>query len=351
MSELPRAGLSRPILAERSNLRDRDARMTHSPSPDSSYFAGIDVAKAKLDLARSDTGEILTVNNDPQGIRRIVDSLHAAPPNMIVIESTGGLERPMLDALLEADLPVALVNPRNVRHFAIGIGILAKSDPIDARVLVEFAKLATPRLAEKRSANQVELDALITCRRQTTQLKSIQLNRRAATSSKTAIKSIDAILKTLGREIQRLDKKIRALVESDDDFDSIDKLLRSVPGVGAVVSATLLAELKELGSADHKRVSALVGVAPYNHDSGTMKGQRSIFGGRASVRSVLYMATVTAIRCNPVIKAFAQRLEKHGKATKLRIVACMRKLLGYLNVMIRDRISWSQLNVVKALEN
>ncbi len=158
-------------------------------------------------------------------------------------------------------------------------------------------------------------------------------------------------MKTLGREIQRLDKKIRALVESDDDFDSIDKLLRSVPGVGAVVSATLLAELKELGSADHKRVSALVGVAPYNHDSGTMKGQRSIFGGRASVRSVLYMAAVTAIRCNPVIKAFAERLEKRGKATKLRIVARMRKLLGYLNVMIRDRISWSQLNVVKALEN
>jgi transposase len=325
--------------------------MTHSPSPDSSYFVGIDIAKAKLDLARSDTGEILTIGNDVDGIRRLVDLLRAAPPKIIVIESTGGLERPVLDALLEANLPVALVNPRNVRQFAGGIGILAKTDPIDARVLVEFAKLASPRLAEKRSANQVELDALITCRRQTTQLRAIQTNRRGTTSSKTAIKTIDAILKTLDREIQRLDKKIRALVESDDDFDSIDKLLRSVPGVGAVVSATLLAELKELGSADHRRVSALVGVAPYNHDSGTMKGQRSIFGGRASVRSVLYMATVTAIRCNPVIKAFADRLEKLGKAKKVQIVASMRKLLGYLNVMIRDRIPWSELNVVKALEN
>jgi transposase len=326
--------------------------MTHSTSSsDSLYFVGIDVAKAKLDLARSDTGEILTCGNDPQGIGRIVDSLRRVPPEIIVIESTGGLERPVLDALLEADLPVALVNPRNVRHFAMGIGTLAKTDPIDARVLVEFARLASPRLAEKRSANQVELDALITCRRQTAQLKAIQLNRRGATASKTAIKTIDAILKTLGREIERLDKKIRALVESDDDFDSIDKLLRTVPGVGAVVSATLLAELKELGSTSHRRVSALVGVAPYNHDSGTMKGQRSIFAGRASVRSALYMATVTAIRCNPVIKAFAERLEKLGKAKKVQIVASMRKLLGYLNVMIRDRITWSQLNVVKALEN
>jgi transposase len=325
--------------------------MTHSSLPDSSYFVGIDVAKAKLDLARSDAGEIFAVNNDPDGIRRIVESLRSTPPKMIVVESTGGLEHPLLEALLDADLPVALVNPRNVRHFAMGIGILAKSDPIDAFVLMEFAKLATPRLAEKRSANRVELDALITCRRQLTQLKAIQLNRRTATTSKVALKTLDAVLRTLNKQIQKLDKKIRTLVESDDDFDSIDKLLRSVPGVGPVVSATLLAELKELGSTDRRRVSALVGVAPYNHDSGTMKGRRSIYGGRASVRSVLYMATVTAIRCNPVIKAFAQRLDKLGKPKKVQIVACMRKLLGFLNVMIRDHLTWDQLSVVKALAN
>jgi transposase len=323
--------------------------MTQPSVSDSSYFVGIDVAKAKLDLARSDAGEILTVNNDSQGISRIVDSLRTIRPDMIVMESTGGLERPLLDALLDADLPVAMVNPRNVRHFAIGIGILAKSDPIDARVLVEFAKLATPRLAEKRSANQVELDALITCRRQLTQLRAIQFNRRGTTTSKAALKTIDAVLNALSKEIGKLDRKIRALVESDDDFNSIDKLLQSVPGVGPVVSATLLAELKELGSTDRRRVNALVGVAPYNHDSGTMKGQRSIYGGRASVRSVLYMATVTAIRCNPVIKAFAQRLEKAGKVAKVQIVACMRKLLGFLNVMVRDNLTWNQLTVVKSL--
>jgi len=325
--------------------------MTPLSLPDSLYFVGIDVAKAKLDLARSDTGEILAVNNDPDGIGRIVDSLRSTPPAMIVVESTGGLERPLLQALLDADLPVALVNPRNVRHFAVGLGILAKSDPIDAQVLMEFARLANPRLAEKRSANQVELDALVTCRRQLTQLRAVQLNRRTSTTSRAALKTIDAVLKTLNREIEKLNKKIRALIESDDDFDSTDKLLRSVPGVGAVVSATLLAELKELGSTDHRSVSALVGVAPYDQDSGKMKGQRSIYGGRASVRSALYMAAVTAMRCNPVIKAFAERLEKLGKASKVQIVACMRKLLGLLNVMVRDRLTWDQLSVVKALAN
>jgi transposase len=349
MSELPRAGLNRHALAGRSNLRDRDARMTPTSSSESSSFVGIDVAKATLDLARSDAGQIISFNNDPDGIRRIVDLLRQTPPKMIVVESTGGLQRPMLEALLDAGLPVALVNPGNVRHFAIGIGILAKSDPIDARVLAQFAKLANPRLAEKRSANQVELDALITCRRQLTQLRAIQFNQRCSTTSKAAMKSIDAVLRSLSKEIEKLDKKIRTLVESDDDFDSIDKILQSVPGVGPVVSATLLAELKELGSVDRRQINALVGVAPYNHDSGTMKGHRSIRGGRASVRSVLYLAAVTAIRFNPVIKAFAERLEKLGKATKVQIVACMRKLLGLLNVMIRDRLTWDQLAVVKAL--
>jgi transposase len=324
--------------------------MTHSPSTESSYFVGIDVAKAKLDLARSDTGQLLTVNNDSDGIRQIVDSLRSPSPTRIVIESTGGLEQPLLQALLDADLPVALVNPRNVRHFAIGIGILAKTDPIDAGVLMEFARRANLRLAEKRSANQVELDALVTCRRQLTQVKAMQMNRRGSTTSKTAIKTVDGVLRFLGKEIQKLDKKIARLIESDDDFNSNDKILRSVPGVGAVVSATLLGDLKELGSTDRRRVSALVGVAPYNKDSGTTKGQRSIHGGRPSVRSILYMATVTAIRCNPVIKAFAERLDKIGKPKKVQIVACMRKLIAFLNVMIRDRLTWEQLNVVKALD-
>jgi transposase len=315
-----------------------------------SLFVGIDVAKDKLDLARSDSDQILTLINDPDGIRQIVDSLRSTPPATIVVEATGGLERPLLDALLDADLPVALVNPGHVRHLAIGLGILAKTDAIDARVLVEFARLAAPRLLEKRSTHQAELDALVTCRRQLTHVRTEQTNRRQTTSSKSAKKAIDAVVKTVNQQIKELNEKIRKLIESDEDMHSIDKRLRSVPGVGAVVSSTILAELNELGSTDRQRVSALVGVAPFNRDSGQMKGKRSIRGGRASVRSVLYMAALTAIRCNPVIRRFAQRLQKAGKLSKVTITACMRKLLTLLNAMIRDQLTWQQLNVVKNLD-
>ena len=325
--------------------------MTDSTSASvSPLFVGIDVAKDKLDLARSDSGEILTVAHDPDGIRRLVDSLSKKPPSTIV-EATGGLERAVLDALLDAGLPVALVNPGHVRHFAKGIGILAKTDAIDARVLVEFARLASPRLAQKRSANQAELDALVTCRRQLIHVRTEQINRRQSTSSKPARKAIDAVLTAVNKQIQDLDRQIKKLIESDDDFNSIDKLLRSVPGVGEVLSATILAELNELGSTDRRRVSSLVGIAPFNCDSGRMNGKRTIRGGRASVRSVLYMATIAAIRFNPVIKSFARRLQKAGKLSKVTITACMRKLLTLLNAMVRDNLTWEQLNVVKALEN
>jgi transposase len=324
--------------------------MTDSPSIVGSVFVGIDVALDKLDLARSDSGRTITFGNDADGIARLVAALASPRPALIVVEAIGGLERAVLDALLDAALPVALVNPARVRHFAIGIGILAKTDPIDASVLMEFARRAEPRLSVKRSENQVELEALVTCRRQLTHVRTEQTNRRQRTSSKSALKAIDAVLKTLGKQIEDLDKLIRKLIESDDDFNSIDKLLKSVPGVGAVLSATLLAELAELGSVGRGAVAALVGVAPFNHDSGRMKGKRAICGGRASVRCVLYMATVAAIRCNPVIKPFAERLKKAGKQGKVVIVACMRKLLAILNAMIRQNLSWSELQLVKNLQ-
>lgn len=325
--------------------------MTHDSSqPVSSLFVGIDVAKDKLDLARSDSAELLVVTNDQRGIRRIVESFKTTRPDRIVIESTGGLERPLLDALLDAELPVALVNPGRVRYFAIGIGILAKTDPIDASVLMQFARLAEPRLAQKRSANQTELDALITCRRQLIQTRTAQGNCRLATRSNSALKSIDSVLKTLDKQIDLLDQKIRKLIDSDEDFKHLDKLLRSVPGVGPGLSATLVAELRELGETDRREIGALVGVAPFNHDSGTFKGKRSIRGGRTAVRSILYMATLAGIRFNPVLRPFAQRLRKAGKAAKVVIVACMRKLLTLLNAMIRDNLTWPELRVVKTLD-
>jgi transposase len=318
-------------------------------------FVGIDVAQAKLDLARSDSDRTLTFTNDAAGVARLLDSLPRPSPSassvtLVVVEATGGLERRVLDALLDAGLPVALVNPGRVRHFAIGIGVLAKTDPIDARVLLEFARRAEPRLSVKRSANRVELDALVTCRRQLVHVRTEQTNRRGRTASKPALKAIDAVQKTLDKQIADLDRQIRTLIDSDDDFRGIEQLLTSVPGVGAVLSATLLCELAELGGVGRGTVAALVGVAPFNHDSGKMKGKRAIFGGRAGVRSVLYMATVAAIRCNPVIKAFYARLKEAGKPAKLAIVACMRKLLAILNAMIRERLSWSELHLVKALK-
>ena len=307
------------------------------------------MAKEKLDLARHDSDQVDVFANDADGIARIVDLLTAAKPAIIVVESTGGLERPLLEALLEANLPVALVHPGRVRYFAKSLGINAKTDHIDARVLARFGQQAAPRLAERRSKTETELSDLVACRRQLTMARTQQSNRRGATFSKSALRSIDAVLKTIDKQIELLDKQIRQLIDADDDFKHLDKLLRTVPGVGPTLSATLAADLRELGETDRQRVCALAGVAPFADDSGTTRGKRCIRGGRADVRSVLYMATLAAIRVNPVIKGFSQRLDAAGKIAKVRIVACMRKLLSLLNAMIRDALSWNELDVVKKL--
>jgi transposase len=319
------------------------------PAAPPPLYVGIDVARDQLDLARSDDGATLTFSNDPAGIAAVVALLAPARPAAVVVEATGGLERPLMDALLEAGLAAALVHPGRVRYFARGLGILAKTDRIDAQVLVQFARLAAPRLAEKRSANQAELQALVVCRRQLALAPAQQSNRRDATASKAALRSINAVLAVLNKQIESPDKQIHDLLDADDDFRHLYALLRSAPGVGPVLAATLAAELRELGQADRGKTGALVGIAPFNHDSGELKGRRAIRGGRTAVRCVLYMATLAAIRCNPVIKAFAQRLEAAGKQSKVLIVACMRKLLSLLNAMLRDAITWDQLDAVKKL--
>jgi transposase len=310
-------------------------------------FVGIDVAKLALDMARSDSGEVLHVPNDPKGFQTIVDALASARPTRIVLEATGGLEQPLLDALLDAGLPVARVNPSHVRYLAKGLGILAKTDAMDAGVLVEFARKAEPRLAVKRSEKQTELDALVTCRRQLKESRTQQTNRRGATSSKLARKAINSVILTLDKQIKSLDRQIAAIIDSDDNFKHLDTLLQSVPGVGPGLSATLIAELSELGETGRRQLSALVGVAPFNQDSGKVKGKRAIRGGRTALRCVLYMAALAAMRSNPVIKAFALRLKAKSKPGKVIVVACMRKLLSLLNAMIRDHLTWNQLNVVK----
>jgi transposase len=324
------------------------ANQAGSPVPPvSPVFVGIDVAKDKLDLACSNSKQLLSFSNDAKGIGQIIKLLTEVGPARIVVEATGGYERLLVNMLLDAKLPVAVVNPSRVRHLAIGLGILAKSDPIDAFVLSEFARLAEPRLAQRQSANQAELDALITCRRQLSSARTDQGNCRQTTVSKAAGKSLDKVLKTLDDQIESLDKQIRQLIDSDDDFKNLDRLLQSVPGVGQVLSSTLVGELSELGTTDRRKIGALVGVAPFVNQSGGSQKKRTIRGGRTQVRNVLYMAALTATRFNPVIKQFAQRLGEKGKPAKVIIVACMRKLLSLLNAMVRDNLRWDQLNVVK----
>jgi transposase len=328
-----------------------DAKTPAGAAPGAALYVGIDVSKDKLDLARSDADAVGSFPNDPAGIARVVGLMKAAGPAlaMVVVEATGGLERPLLEALLDAGVPAALVHPGRVRYLAKGLGILAKSDRIDGRVLFRFGQLAGPRLAEKRSRNQAELADLVACRRQLALTRAQQLNRRSSTFSKAALRSLDAVIGALDKQVESLDQNIRRLIDADDDFKHLDKLLQSVPGVGPTLSATLAAELRELGDADRRQVGALAGVAPYDEQSGRRDGRRSVRGGRTALRCVLYMATLSAIRFNPVVRTFADRLRAAGKRSKVVITACMRKLLTLINAMVRDGLTWDQLDVVKKL--
>jgi transposase len=329
-----------------------DSTVPNAPQPQQPLvFLGVDVAKAKLDLARDGVDRVETFDNTPAGVAALTRAVRDAAPRVIAVEATGGYERPLVDALLDAALPVAVVNPGHVRHFARALGREAKTDAADARALAAYARLAEPRLAEKRSKVRAELEALTTCRRQLLEVRTEQSNRRQQTTSPVARRAIDAVLKAVQKQLDALDRKIAKLIESDDDdLGPRDTLLRSVPGVGVVLSATLLAHLPELGRLGRREVASLVGVAPFARDSGAWSGRRSIRGGRSAVRSVLYMAAVAASAHNPVIKAFAGRLRAAGKAGKVVIVACMRKLLTILNAMVRDNLNWDQLQLVKTLD-
>lgn len=321
-----------------------------SVPPVTESFAGIDVAKDALDLARSDSTKVQRFDNTPQGIAALITELTSIPPACIVVEATGGLETPLVQALLEHGLPVARVNPGNVRHFATGLGVLAKTDSIDAHMLCRFAQLAAPRLTEKRAAHFIELDALVTVRRQLIKTRTEQTNRKLTVTSKPAKNALNAVLRTLEKQIKKLEKQIASIIDSDDDLKGLSEQLKSVPGVGDTLARTLLAEVPELGKIPHRKLAALIGVAPINCDSGHTKGRRSIRGGRASVRSVLYMAAVAATRCNPIIKDLFARQRAAHKPGKSIIVACMRKLLTLLNVMVERKLQWHELNVVKSLK-
>lgn len=304
-------------------------------------FVGIDVSKAQLDVAIRPTGEKESFANDKAGIKALVKRLAKIEPTLIVLEATGGYERQVTRVLVSADLPVVVVNPRQVRDFAKATGQLAKTDSIDAAVLAHFAEVIRPELRPLPDVVTLELRALTARRRQILEMIAAENNRLAMTS-KAVAKRIDAHIRWLEQELERANQELDRAIEQSPIWKENDELLRSAKGIGPITSRTLLAELPEIGTLDRKQISALVGVAPFNRDSGSLKGRRSIWGGRAPVRCALYMATLVATRRNPVIRDFYNRLTAKGKLFKVALVACMRKLLTILNSMIKHKTRWSE---------
>jgi transposase len=294
---------------------------------------GIDVTKHTLDVARRPTAQRCGFAYNAEGIKALVDTFKTWGPIFVVLEATGGLERVVVAELASAGIDVAVVNPRQVRDFARGVGKLAKTDPIDADVPARFAEVVRPAPSQKIPEKQRELQELVTRRQQLIAIRVAETNRKGTALAKLARRSLEKMIKTLNSQIAELDEAIAKLVWNDDDWRRKAELLQSVPGVGDITSRNLLASLPELGKLNREQIVALAGLAPYNHDSGKLKGKRSIWGGRAEARQALYMAAVSARRCNPAIRAFAKRLESTGKIFKVVITACMRKLLVILNTM------------------
>ena len=304
-------------------------------------FVGIDVAKATLDLHFLPSGQSHSVPNSPAGLRQLRKLLPAPADCRIVLEATGGYERQVVADLLDAGFHVAVVNPKRVRDFARALGLAAKTDRLDARVLALFAEKVQPAPAQKTPEKQAEIQQLVARRRQLIDLRTQESNRWDVTHSKPARKSIQAVLNTLERQVRDIERAIEDLVESDDEWRQKTELVQSVPGLGDVTATTLVAEVPELGQLNRQQISSLVGLAPFNRDSGQHQGKRTIGGGRKSVRSVLYMAALAARRCNPVIKAFADRLAQHGKPFKVVLTACMRKLLVIVNSLVKSGQAWN----------
>lgn len=307
--------------------------MTHTP-----VFVGIDVSKEQLDIALR-PGGTRSVPNDEAGFAQLLACLNAVPPTLVVLEATGGLEIPLTGALVAAGVPVVVVNPRQVRDFAKATGKLAKTDALDAQVLAQFAEAIQPAPRPLPDDQTQMLAALLTRRRQLVEMLTAEKNRLA--SARTPVrKNLRAHITWLERALQDADTDLAEAIRQSPVWREKDELLRSVPGVGPVLTTTLLANLPELGTLTHKQIAALVGVAPLNRDSGTLRGTRTVWGGRAQVRTALYMATIVAARFNPVIRTFYRRLCAAGKAKKVALVACMRKLLTILNAMLKHRTPW-----------
>jgi len=303
-------------------------------------FIGIDVSKRLLEVAVHESDYQFRCANRASAFGELIVELIALRPALIVLEATGGLEIPVVAALHAAGLPVVVVNPRQVRDFAKALGQLAKTDRLDARVLAHFGAAIKPPQRPIKSAEELELDALVGRRGQLIEMLIDEKNRRGSAATDTVRDEIKQHIDWLEERIAELDEQLKALLKSSSVWQAKDDVLQSVPGIGPVVSFSMIADLPELGTLNRQQISKLVGVAPLNRDSGPQRGTRHIYGGRVIVRCRLYMAALTATRFNPVIKEFYDRLMAKNKPFKVAITACMRKLLAIINVMIRDNQRW-----------
>jgi transposase len=305
-----------------------------------SVFVGIDVCKERWDVALRPSGKSWSVPASQEALAELLQQLQELEPALVVLEASGGLETELVGALAAGKLAVVVVNPRQVRDFAKATGKLAKTDALDAAVLAHFAEAVRPEPRALPDEEAHKLEALVTRRRQLVEMRVAEQNRRSSSRNAQVRKSLDAHILWLEEQLKQLDRDLGQFLRKSPLWREKDQLLRSAPGIGPVVSRTLLAELPELGLLSRTQIAALVGVAPLNRDSGTVRGRRRIWGGRASVRAVLYMAALVATRCNPAIRAVYERLLAAGKLPKVALTACMRKLLVTLNAMLKNNTPW-----------
>lgn len=303
-------------------------------------FVGIDISKDRLDVHVQPEDEAFAVARDGEGLDQLVTLLQARAPRLIVMEATGGYEVTVAAALAAAQLPLAVVNPRQVRDFARASGRLAKTDALDAAVLAHFAEAIRPEPRPIPSQEAQALGELVARRRQLIEMMVAERNRRRLLTQRRLITGVDRVLAQLQKELSALEADLDHTIRGTPAWREQEDLLTSVPGVGTATARTLIGELPELGTLDHKKIAALAGLAPFNADSGKKTGERHIAGGRATVRAALYMAALVAARHNPILKALYDRLRCAGKPPKLALTACMRKLLVILNAILRDRTPW-----------
>lgn len=306
-----------------------------------SIFVGIDVSKKRLDVDAYPASSVAQFPNDEAGHLQLCAAMLELKPERIIIEATGGLERSAVAHLAAAGLPVVVINPRQARDFARALGIMVKTDAVDARVLARFGASIKPDLRPIKAEDVQKLEEVLTRRRQLVEMVTAEQNRKLQASTPMK-KQIDEHIIWLKQRILIADTDMGDAIRESDVWQAKADLLRSIPGVGDVTVRTMLAELPELGQLNRREISALVGICPFNRDSGPMRGKRRIWGGRASVRSALYMAALVATRCNSTIREFYERLLKAGKLKKVALVACMRKLLTIMNTMARNQTKWTE---------